>query len=105
MSNELKNCWEIMNCQREKNGSKVSELGECVASKEGLGHSCWMIAGTLCGGEVQGTVAEKEHNCMQCEVYKKYNRITGTEGKKVPEQFPEEEKKYKSLLKNRRRKS
>ena len=37
----------------------MDELGECVASREGLGHSCWMIAGTLCDGTVQGTAAQK----------------------------------------------
>ncbi len=44
---ELLNCWEIMKCGRQKGGKKVNELGECIASKEGMGHSCWAVAGTL----------------------------------------------------------
>ncbi len=105
MTDELKHCWEILNCNREKGGSKVTDLGECVASIEELGHSCWMIAGTLCGGKVQGTTAQKEHRCMQCEVYKLYHRQLGSQGKKIKEQFPEEEGKYNTLLMNRLRKS
>ena len=104
MKEDLKHCWEIKNCQREKGGSKINELGECVASKEALGHSCWMIAGTLCGGIVQGSSAHKEHNCIQCEVYKLYHRQIGSKGDKIKENFPEEEKKYNTILMDRFRK-
>ena len=103
MSEVMKNCWEIKNCGREKRGSKVSEFGECVASKEGLGHSCWAIAGTLCGGEVQGTFAQKEHNCMQCDVYKLYHRQFGSEGQRIAKELPEEQKKYTFMLMGRMR--
>lgn len=99
----LQNCWEIKKCGRERGGAKVKELGECVASTEGLGHSCWAIAGTLCGGKVQGTVAQKEQNCMACDVYKLYQRMSGTHGKEIPKQFPDEEKRYSSMLMNRMR--
>lgn len=98
MASLLSNCWEIKGCGRQKNGMKVAELGECIASKEELGHSCWVIAGTLCGGKIQGTAAQKEGNCMLCEVYKKYHRITGTEGKRVRSEYPAEEAKYKNIV-------
>ena len=101
MSNELKNCWEILNCGRENGGPKVAEFGECTASKEGLGHSCWAIAGTLCGGEIQGTFAQKEANCMGCDVYKLYHRQLGSEGKRIPIEFPVEQNKYNTVLLNR----
>lgn len=101
INTRMKNCWEFKNCGREKGGNNVIELGECIVSKEGLGHSCWAIAGTLCGGEVQGTAAQKEQNCMQCEVYKLYNRMIGTEGKRIEHELPEEEAKYRSTLKKR----
>ena len=65
----LPRCWEIRDCGREKGGSKVEELGECIASREGLGHFCWAIAGTLCGKEVEGTTARQIEGCLQCEVY------------------------------------
>ncbi len=104
MNERMKNCWEILNCGREKGGPKVMELGECIASIDGLGHSCWSIAGTLCGGKVQGTHAQKEHNCMQCNVHKLYNRMIGSEGKRIANELPEEQKKYVDMLKNRMKK-
>jgi hypothetical protein len=105
MTDRLKNCWEIKNCGRNKGGSKVPELGECIASKERLGHSCWAIAGTLCGGTVQGTTAQKEKNCIFCEVHKLYNRSLGSAGKRIAEELPEEQQKYNALLMSRIHKS
>ena len=98
MSDEFKNCWEIMRCGRERNGHKTLEFGECIASKDGLGHSCWAIAGTLCGGEVQGTAARKYNSCMVCEVYKKYHRSLGSQGKFIRTEFPKEDTKYQKIL-------
>lgn len=97
----MKNCWELRGCGREAGGDKVLELGECVASREKLGHSCWAIAGTLCGGEVQGSVKEKSGNCLVCDVYKIYNRLTGTTGRSIPVHFPEEERRYRDLMLDR----
>jgi hypothetical protein len=72
-----KNCWEVKKCGREPGGSKASELGICpVATDSQLsgahdgknaGRACWVVAGTLCGGKVQGTYANKLHNCWRCE--------------------------------------
>ncbi len=74
------NCWEFKKCGRQPGGAKVAEFGECTASKERKadgcnqgkmgGRSCWVLAGTLCGGKVQGTFAQKASNCMECEFYK-----------------------------------
>lgn len=105
MGNGLKNCWNIKKCDRESGGAKVVELGECIAAKQGLGHSCWAIAGTLCGGAVQGTAAQKEGNCMSCEVYKLYHRSIGTQGKEIAKLFPAEDTKYNSMLMERMRNS
>ncbi len=74
----LKNCWEVKNCGREQGGARVDELGVCRAYPN-RGHSCWSVTGTLCGGEVQGTFAQKEMDCLQCETYKLYNIRSGTE--------------------------
>ena len=30
---------------------------------------CWQVAGTYCGGAVQGVFAEKYHNCRRCDVF------------------------------------
>lgn len=94
----LQNCWEIMNCGRHKSGPKENELGECIASREGMGHSCWEIAGTMCGGVVSGTEAQKKTTCMCCQVYKSYNRFSGAKAADVRKAFPEEEAKYTERL-------
>ncbi len=31
------------------------------------GRACWVVAGSLCGGKVQGTYAEKLLNCWKCD--------------------------------------
>lgn len=74
-----KNCWEIKNCGRQPGGLKTKEFGVCPASNasglDGLnggkmgGRACWAIAGTLCGGKIQGEYAAKLGNCLQCEFY------------------------------------
>jgi hypothetical protein len=74
-----KNCWEFKQCGRQVNGAKAAELGVCSAAKEkrtngvngGLngGRGCWAIAGTLCGGTVQGSFVSKVSNCLKCEFY------------------------------------
>ena len=97
----MENCWEVMDCGREAGGQNVAEFGECIASKEKLGHSCWAIAGTLCGGVVQGSVKEKHGNCLVCKVFDAYNRITGTVGRHVAAQYPDEEMRYREALLNR----
>jgi hypothetical protein len=72
-----KNCWEMMSCGREPGGRRVAELGVCPVpveqslhganSGKNAGRACWTVAGSLCGGAVQGAFAEKLHNCWKCE--------------------------------------
>lgn len=79
--NRKSNCWEFRKCGREPGGVHVGDLGVCQAATEerldGIhggrygGRSCWVIAGTLCGGMVQGTFAQKYRNCEICEFYRK----------------------------------
>jgi hypothetical protein len=66
------NCWEFMKCGRDANGVKVKELGLCVAYPN-HGTHCARIAGTLCGGCVQGSFAMKLSTCLQCDFYKSQN--------------------------------
>ena len=78
------NCWEAKKCGREPGGAKTSELGVCPAatnkSANGLnggkngGRTCWYIAGTFCGGQVQGSMAQKLANCMECEFFRQVAR-------------------------------
>jgi broad specificity polyphosphatase/5'/3'-nucleotidase SurE len=73
------NCWEVKKCGREPGGPKTAEFGVCPAatnkdltginSGKNAGRACWVLAGTLCGGAVQGTFATKLSNCMKCEFY------------------------------------
>jgi hypothetical protein len=53
-------CWETMRCSET----------DCPAYKNDCGR-CWLIAGTMCGGEVQGKFAEKYYTCTDCEVYRR----------------------------------
>ncbi len=72
-----KNCWEHKKCGRQPGGAKAAELGICPVTTykeldgahEGrnAGRACWAIAGSLCGGKIQGTYAQKLHNCWRCD--------------------------------------
>jgi len=61
------NCWEYKNCGRDVQGG-------CPAYIEGKGRICWLVAGTMCGGEVQGTFARKIKNCNECDFFKMVRR-------------------------------
>jgi hypothetical protein len=66
------NCWEFKKCGRQLGGAKAKELGVCPAYPDN-GTNCAKMAGTLCGGKVQGTFASKVVNCMNCDFYKSTN--------------------------------
>jgi len=73
------NCWEFFACGRERGGSRENELGVCPAAgavelngiNDGAcgGRACWAIAGTLCGGKVQGKYAQKLGDCLKCDFH------------------------------------
>jgi len=81
------NCWEFKKCGREAGGANAAEFGVCPAFIEkrldgihggvSAGRACWVIAGTYCGGTIQGTFAEKEHNCLACDFYKLVRKEEG----------------------------
>ncbi len=74
---EKLNCWEHKKCGRQPGGHKAAELGVCpsaVASDlngthggMNAGRACWVVAGSLCGGKIQGTYAKKLLNCWRCD--------------------------------------
>lgn len=78
---EKLNCWEFKKCGRQPGGPKVAELGVCPAAAEqaldgahggkNAGRACWVVAGSLCGGKIQGTYAKKLLNCWRCEFMNK----------------------------------
>lgn len=54
-------CWEIKQCK---------EKTECPAYQSDSGR-CWLIAGTMCGGMIQGEFARKYSTCVQCDVFQR----------------------------------
>ncbi|MGE5838546.1 MAG: two-CW domain-containing protein [Deltaproteobacteria bacterium] len=75
------NCWEVKRCGRETGGPVAQTMGICPAAANDRlhgvhggrngGRACWVIAGTKCGGQVQGSFASKYKNCERCDFYKK----------------------------------
>lgn len=75
------NCWEYEKCGREPRGHNAMILGVCPAATEtrlhgvhdgiNAGRACWVVAGTMCGGKVQGVFAQKYATCQECDFYKK----------------------------------
>lgn len=51
-------CWERKNCSKD----------DCPAYRNIKGR-CWLIAGTMCSGRVQGEFALKYKSCTECEVF------------------------------------
>jgi hypothetical protein len=84
-----KNCWEVKGCGREPGGKKAKELGVCPATtEEGLsgvhggknaGRACWVVAGTFCKGEVQGTFAQKYRDCTLCDFFRQVRQEEGSD--------------------------
>lgn len=66
-------CWKVLDCARE----------QCpVYGREEA--RCWQVAGTHCGGEVQGERASKMAACERCPVYR---RAAGDEIGQIREAF------------------
>ena len=74
------NCWEHKKCGREPGGANARHMGVCPAATEArldgahgginAGRACWVVAGTMCGGVVQGTYALKTDSCERCGFFK-----------------------------------
>jgi hypothetical protein len=81
------NCWQVKHCGREPGGSEVDHVGICPAASDYTlnrinkgkngGRICWAVAGTLCGGMIQGTFAQKHLNCITCAFYQKVYQEEG----------------------------
>ena len=84
------NCWEFKKCGREPGGLH-HELGICPAAVEkrldgihhgeNAGRACWVIAGTLCDRQVQGSFAKKYANCEKCDFYQAVEQQEGSKFK------------------------
>ncbi len=83
------NCWEMKKCGREEGGGNTKKDGVCPAALDSscnginngknAGRICWALAGTFCGGKVQGNFAQKQVSCMTCEVFKQIKAEEGVE--------------------------
>ena len=76
-----------MKCGREPEGKKIAKLGICPVAVDptfngfnqgaNAGRLCWLVAGTFCNGKVQGTFAEKQSSCRNCDFYKQVHTEEG----------------------------
>lgn len=75
-----KNCWEFVNCESGKKRMRFRKVPVCPVRNEkrlngihggkNAGRACWVVAGTLCNGQVQGAFEEKCENCFACNFYR-----------------------------------
>jgi len=75
------NCWEFKDCGRQPGGMHERDLGRCPVTEEKrldgvhhgvtAGRACWVVAGTLCEGEMAGTFAQEIKKCEACDFYRK----------------------------------
>ena len=82
-----KNCWEFKRCGREAGGENAYAMGVCPASTnakldgvhngQNAGRACWVIAGTMCKGQVEGIFAQKYNDCRICDFYRKVEEEEG----------------------------
>ncbi|HET6514108.1 MAG TPA: diguanylate cyclase [Thermodesulfovibrionales bacterium] len=87
MKKRKKNCWDVKECGRELGGKNVREIGICLAAiyrkldgvhgGKNAGRACWLVAGTMCPGRVQGTFAEEYKDCLICDFYALVKREEG----------------------------
>jgi chemotaxis signal transduction protein len=60
LCSQMEKCWEVKGCQKN----------ECPAY-ESNDLRCWMISGTFCRDEIQGSFHEKIEACRKCNFYRK----------------------------------
>lgn len=87
MSKTKQNCWEFNRCGRGPDNTGEGEREPCPAATEkrldgvhggtNSGRACWVVAGTYCGGKVQGTEATKHEVCEQCAFYQQVAKEEG----------------------------
>lgn len=82
-----KNCWEFKKCGRQASGLFNPRIIVCPAATEtrlegvhggkNSGRACWVVAGTMCEGKVQGTFAQKHRSCEECDFYQSVRKEEG----------------------------
>jgi len=74
------NCWEHLGCHKEACPAHGETRLHGVHGGHNSGRACWVVAGTRCGGKVQGDHAQKIGNCMKCDFYLMVAREEGVLG-------------------------
>src|SRR3989304_8262635 len=110
MKKKKKNCWEFKGCGRELGGQNVHELGVCPAAiyrrldgvhgGKSAGRACWIVAGTMCAGRIQGTFAQEYKDCLKCDFYKSVKKEEGLDFKMttgLEEMLLESENRYRMV--------
>lgn len=106
-----KNCWEFKGCGRELGGKNAKEQGICPAAiyrkldgvhgGRNAGRACWLVAGTMCTGRVQGTFAQEYKDCLKCDFYNLIKKEEGLDFKMtlgIEEMLLESENRYRILF-------
>lgn len=81
------NCWNATGCGMQPGGEGAKLHGTCPAvtaavldgangGKNG-GRACWVVDGTSCGGEAQGSFVEKLNTCRGCEFHARVRKEEG----------------------------
>lgn len=71
------NCWDFMGCGKERGDPHAGRICPAflawklhgVHGGMNAGRVCWTVAGTLCGGAVQGSEEQKRRACRSCDFY------------------------------------
>jgi hypothetical protein len=81
------NCWDFRKCGREQGGARERELGVCPAAVEvrmdgvhhgkNAGRACWVVVGTLCENDREGSFVKKYASCTACDFYKLVKKEEG----------------------------
>lgn len=87
MKEKKLNCWEVKKCGRGPHSLQINGSESCPVAKEARldgvhggkysGRACWVVAGTYCGGKVQGTHACKFDVCQKCDFYQLVQKEEG----------------------------
>jgi len=90
MEKTKQNCWEFKKCGRGPDAEHGNTGEPCPATTEkrldgvhggkNSGRACWAVAGTFCGGKIQGTHAAKYDVCKKCDFYQ---QVAAEEGNKL----------------------
>lgn len=74
------NCWEFWEYDLRKSLTESPTCRKCPAVVDmrldgvhggrNAGRACWVVPGTLCGGELHGEYQEKKKTCMSCDFFR-----------------------------------